>query len=318
MNRNNKNEREIHLGEQYEMRRKNISDYFLKFSRFARPWLMELAMKYKQSGDYLVHPFMLADLYEDEDDMEIALIASLLVDEDKDVYAQVSGLKNTLGDSPFEWYVTRSFVRCGLVDPLARIEGTDIMLRHLAELFQRIWDMEGYVSFDYDGGGDSIRRFSFHDNDLEEIVNNDVKERRETPFMSLLNRLAGVHGIKRWYWRLNFLLVRLYRRDGFGLGLWGNGGEWLSCPVNKDMERFLGTFFPDFRRYGFFDDSVTLLGFDDPTDFLYAYYGYRKLCAEKPEECRTFATTYRKWYDAGRYLSDHNSRLKGILPEIGW
>jgi hypothetical protein len=304
--------------ELYEMKRNNISDYFLKFSRFLRPWVIRLAKCYKECGDYVIHPFILADLYNDERDMEIALIASLLIDENKDIYAQVSGLKNVLGESPFDWYVSRRFAVYDSGDPYAKVDGTEIRFSHLSSLFHRLWDIEGCAYFDKDVDETNIRRYFIHDKDLEDVVREDVINNGDTPFMSLLSRLNGVKGVKRWYWNLNFMLIRLFRRDGFGLGLWGDGNQKLQCPVNRDLERFLGTLFPNYRRYGTIEDGISLIGFEDSVDFLYAYYGFKKLCAEKPKECQTFATTYRKWYDTGRNLIGHNLRLKGILPEIDW
>lgn len=296
-----------------ELMRRNIKDYFLNFSRYARPWLLELGKKFKESEDYPMHPFVLADLYEDPQDIETALFASLLIKEKdgQDITPQVISLKEVITDSPYRWYATRCFVNL----PDGRIPGTEISYSHVSQLFQRLWDIEGGCYFDYDSG-ETITRRVFMSTDLETEIRKDVESINETAFESLLFRLEGVHGIQYPYWKLNFLLMRLYRRNGFGIGLWGRGNERLLCPIKNDVERFLSIFFPDYRRYGSCEDAISLMGFEDTTDFLYAYYGYKRLCEEKPSECSTFATKYIRWYKNGSNI-DRSTRLRNLLPEFG-
>ncbi|MBR1526254.1 MAG: hypothetical protein IJ640_06295, partial [Prevotella sp.] len=73
-------ERALMLQERAELRKKNTGDYFVNFSRHLRPWLHELAQKYKERGEFPLLPMViLPSYYEDARDKEVAVFAGLLI-----------------------------------------------------------------------------------------------------------------------------------------------------------------------------------------------------------------------------------------------
>ena len=102
--------------------------------------------------------------------------------------------------------------------------------------------------------------------------------------------------------------------DGFGLGLWSVDPSELKSPLSSDLRTFLGTFFPDYKRYGTVDDAINKFGFDRDCDFFYAFLAYKELQKRNPKVCSDFATTYLRWYLIGAMKKPY--QMREILPKI--
>lgn len=297
--------------EREEIRKKNIADYFLNFSKWHRKWMQELADRYKERGEFGVHQFMLADYYTEPKDKELALFASLVVSDNDNVLMQVQHLKEILTESPSQWYKDRGFVWLGMGrNQDKHINGGGAPYWRLARLMQRMWSIDYSLYYEDDNGMKSLCLA----NDVESEVLSIIKGGYVSPFAALTS-LFSDSSVCNPLWSYNLLLLRLFRSDGLGMGLWGRGNEPLSCPWKPDMTLFLSTWFPDYRRYSSNrQDCVKLFGLKDDVDFFYAYLGYKELQKRNPKECSNYATTYLRWYEGT--VKKKPYQMREILPEI--
>ena len=268
-----------------------------------KPWLQELADAYKKRGEFGIHQFMLADYYTVPKDKELALFASLVVSENDNVLMQVQHLREILTDSPTQWYNNRGFVSLGIGrNQDKRINGGGVQYWKLSRLMQQIWFAE------HENWGNETKAW-----DLESEILRTMRLHSCTPFCALTGIFDDVQG--PLLWNCNLLLIRLFRSDGLGMGLWGHGTETLLCPWRSDMTQFLATWFPDFRRYSINrQDCVKLFGLKDDVDFFYAYMGYKELQKRSPKECSEYATTYLRWYDGTVRKKPY--LMKRMIPAI--
>lgn len=283
--------------ENEESRKKNIGEYFVNFSRHTRPWLKELAADCKERKDFGIHPFVLADYYTKPEDKETALLVSLLINDNENVRLQVECFRQLMGDSPFEWFDSREFV--GLTTGRKqnkRVDGAWVYYWEIGKLLDRFYH---------------IRR---DHGDLESAILQTMQVTRCTAYEAMTFYLSDSPNVGFYEWKLNIFLLRLFRTDGLGLGLWGQGNEKLFCPYNHDMRLFILNWFPDYNRYGSFRQAIELFGFEDSVDFFYAYLGYKELQRRKPRECSIYATKYRTWYEGGIYRKPF--RWREITPSI--
>lgn len=291
-------DRALRLKEKADLRQKNIGDYFLNFSKYLREWLHRLSQDYKERKDFGIHPFILADYYQKPEDKEVALFASLLVSDNDNIRKQVDHLRRLISDAPYQWLSNREFVRLSMgSNQNKRIEGSAVYFWQLSSLFNQIYN---------------VRQ---HFGDMETAVLQTMNIQNCNAFAALTYYLSGLEGIGSYWWKMNLLLLRLFRKDGLGLGMWGYGNEYLICPWNRDVTEFMQMWFPDFKRYGTPEGNcLKLFGFEDEVDFFYAYLGYKDLQKRKPEECSRLATTYANWYENGTIVKPY--KWKSLLPEI--
>ena len=291
-----------------ETRKKMVSDYFKNFSIYHREWMQKLADKVKERGEYGIHRFMLADYYQNPKDKELALMASLVISENDNILMQVEHLKQLLTDDPTSWYNDRGFVSLGINKNRTKtINGSGQPMWKLANVFGRVWDIEhptvaGHAPTIY-----------MDQTDFESEVLTTIRNNRTNAWGALTYYLTDV-GIGHFYWSLNFLALRLFRRDGLGMGLWGRGDEELLCPWNSELSLFLKTWFPDFRRVGTPEFCVKQFELRDDLDFFYAWLGYKELQKRNPKACSEYSTKYLRWYDLG--IKKRPSQMKEIMPEI--
>ena len=84
-----------------KVRQKNVRDYFLQYSQAVRPWLKELAEKYKDRGEFPLMPIqILPSYYTDVRDKEIAAFVALLIPETENVLKNIGEFRQMLGESP--------------------------------------------------------------------------------------------------------------------------------------------------------------------------------------------------------------------------
>lgn len=291
-----------------EARRKSVADYFLNTSRFHRPWLIELAERYKSRGEFPVMAItLLPSYYESLADKEVAAFAALLITDNGKMLEKVSEMRAMLGGSPWEWFEKRMFVPLAIGSARELVTG-GVKNCKIAEIFGRLWEACHAMDYEIPSAGISemvVTRIGV-------MLDAEAKERGHSYLKVLTNMLELSDACQDYGIRL--LLQFFLAPDGFSLGAWVNERQELKCPLTKDLKLFLQTWFPDYRRFGSVDEAIRLFGFERDCDFLYAYLGYKELQARHPSECSEKATRYLSWYTRGTYRKPH--RWRGILPQI--
>lgn len=295
-----------------KVRQKNVRDYFLQYSQAVRPWLKELAEKYKTKGEFPLMPIQIlpsyyTDVRDSIQDKEIALFAALLIKEDAE-FEQIREFRELIGDSPWEWFGKREFVRLGIGRVQDRRTG-GVMNWKIAKLMDRLWDKCLIMSGEIPIIGCKkifIRPIGF-EIDL-------IAKAQQCSYFDVLTYLVEDCGVGDYFYKLRLLLMIAATYDGFGLGLWSVDQSELKCPLTTDLRTFLATFFPDYKRYGNSDDAIHLFGFERDCDFFYAYLAYKELQKRNPKVCSEFATTYLKWYEIAARKKPF--QFREILPEI--
>lgn len=281
-----------------KVRKKNVRDFFLQYSQALRPWLKELAEKYKAKGEFPMMPMVvLPSYYTDARDKEIALFAALLIKEDAE-FEQIREFRELIGDKPWEWFEKREFVRLGIGRVQDRRTG-GVMNWKIAKLMDRLWDECCGKHTAHTTFGQAIKKFA---------------EKQRCSYFDVLTYLVEDCGVGDYFYKLRLLLMILMTDDGFGISLWQNHNAQLLCPHTSGLRTFLSTWWPDFRRFGFIDDAIHEFGLDRDCDFFYCYLAYKELQKKKPKECSEFATTYIRWYSLAVRKKPY--QFREILPEI--
>ncbi len=302
-------DRAVFLKELSELRKKNVGEYFENFTRHHRPWLHELAQRYKERGEFPVMPMtLLPSYYTNAQDKEIAVCAGLLLNDGDKTLEHVQAFRKMIGDSPWKWFETRSFVSLSLgKNQHKRFGGVDGW--KIARLFDKLWNECHILTY--------------------EIPSTDVKESFVRPigiqveliakaqqcsYFDVLTYMLEDCCVGNYFYKLRLFLQILVCSGGFSLGLWDNDPCGLKCPLTSDLRLFLQTWFPNYRTFGSVDDAIRLFGFERETDFFYAYLGYKELQKRNPMRCKLYATKYTDWYDGG--IKKKPYQWREIIPEI--
>ena len=302
-------DRAVFLKELSELRKKNVGEYFENFTRHHRPWLHELAQRYKERGEFPMMPMtLLPSYYTNVQDKEIAVCAGLLLNDGDKTLEHVQAFRKMMGDSPWKWFETRSFVSLSLgKNQHKRIGGVEGW--KIARLFDKLWNECHILTY--------------------EIPSIDVKESFVRPigiqveliakaqqcsYFDVLTYMLEDCCVGNYFYKLRLFLQILVCSGGFSLGLWDNDPCGLKCPLTSDLRLFLQTWFPNYRTFGSVDDSIRLFGFERETDFFYAYLGYKELQKRNPMRCKLYATKYTDWYDGG--IKKKPYQWREIIPEI--
>ena len=282
-----------------KVRQKNVRDYFLQYSQAVRPWLIELAEKYKAKGEFPMMPMVvLPSYYTDARDKEIALFSALLIKEDAE-FEQIRKFRELIGDKPWEWFRNRGFVRLGIGRVQDKRTG-GVFNWKIAKLLDRLW--------------------SFSRNEWDRTmltVDDTVREAARIDSCSTFGSLTWICedcGVGDYFYKLRLLLMIAATSDGLGIGLWEKPQARLLCPLTSGVRTFLSTWWPDYRRFGAVDDAIHEFGFEVDCDFFYCYLGYKELQKRNPKACSEFATTHLKWYEIAARKKPF--QFREILPEI--
>lgn len=306
--RKKKLERAIRLRERSQIRKKNLKDYFLNFSKEHLPWLHELAMKYKECGEFPMIPMViLSSYYDDTRDKEIAIFAGLLIKEDVE-FGRIQEFREMLGKSPWEWFEKREFVKLSLGTVqnkrIGGVEGWKI-----ARMFDKLWNECHIMTYEIPNAGikETIVK------SLGMMVDS-IARVQQCSYFDVLTWILEDCGVGNYFYKLRLLLMVLGTSDGFGKGLWDVAPEELKCPIVIGMRDFVKMWFPDFSRAGDIDNAIRLFGFERECDFFYAWMGYKELQKRNPEGCSLYATRYTSWYECGSMM--HKFFWKRIQPKI--
>lgn len=282
-----------------KVRQKNVRDYFLRYSQAVRPWLKELAEKYKAKGEFPLMPIqILPSYYNGLQDKEIAAFVALLIPDTENVLKNIGEFRQMLGESPWEWFKNRGFVRLGIGRVQDKRTG-GVFNWKIAKLMDRLWGEGCGTTATYTTFGQAIKKFA---------------ERQRCSYFGVLTYLVEDCGVGDYFYKLRLLLMIVATSDGLGLGLWSVDPSELKCPLTTDLRTFVSTWFPDYRRFGSVDDAIHEFGLDRDCDFFYAYLAYKELQKRNPKVCSKFATTYIRWFALGARKKPF--QFREILPEI--
>lgn len=282
-----------------KVRQKNVRDYFLRYSQAVRPWLKELAEKYKAKGEFPLMPIqILPSYYNGLQDKEIAAFVALLIPETENVLKNIREFRQMLGESPWEWFKNRGFVRLGIGKVQDKRTG-GVFNWKIAKLMDRLWGEGCGKTATYTTFGQAIKKFA---------------ERQRCSYFDVLTYICEDCGVGEYAYKLRLLLMILMTDDGLGISLWENHNAQLLCPLTSGVRTFLSTWWPDYRRFGSVDDAIHEFGFERDCDFFYAWLGYKELQKRNPKACSEFATTYLKWYEIAARKKPF--QFREILPKI--
>ena len=280
------------------IRKKNVKEYFLNNSKWHREWLMKLAERYKEKGDFPMFPMaVLPSYYESQQDKDIALFAALLLPEDAE-FERIGVFRELLGDAPWRWFKNREFVRLS-TGKMQDKRTAGVVNWRIAKLFDKLWGECFCGDIKYENLNDLVW---------------DIARIQFCSYYGVLTYLVEDCCVGDYENKLRMLLMLACMDDGVGIGLWEKPQEQLLCPLSADVRLFLRTWFPDYKRYGSTDDAIRLFGFEWDCDFFYAYLGYKELQKRNPKECGEYATKYLNWYENGYRKKPYQWRE--ILPEI--
>ena len=292
-----------------KVRKKNVRDYFLQYSQAVRPWLKELAEKYKAKGEFPLMPIQILPSYYDSlQDKEIAAFVSLLIPETENVLKNIGEFRQMLGESPWEWFKNRGFVRLGIGKVQDKRTG-GVFNWKIATLLNRIWEHieKSPHAILLIGVKPKFKYLA-----IEALIERASRE-CHCSYYDVLTYLVEDCCVGSYDYKLRLLLMIAATSDGFGLGLWSVDPSELKSPLTTDLRTFLATFFPDYKRYGNSDDAIHLFGFERDCDFFYAYLAYKELQKRNPKVCSEFATTYLRWYEISARKKPY--QFREILPE---
>ena len=276
-------ERRFRLNSDRAIRAKTSSEFWIGFTKHFRPWLYELTRKYKERGEFpLMGCWLLPSYYMKREDIEVAVIASLLISDTCRVMERVTAFREMMRDEPFEWFKNRGFVSLGFGKERVKKTGEvdNSRIAEYLDLFHSQW-------------AERERRFPYIFDRIFCDVYSSSKER-------LLRMVMGTS-------------------DGIGRGLWNVGDHELRCPLTKEVMYLLKTFYPDYYRNHDYDAAVHQFGFKRDCDFFYAALAYQELCKRNPKGCLRLATLFNKRYDECNIRYANSLTEWGrILPEISF
>ena len=304
-------EHALKLKELEEIRKHNISNYFLNQSKYHRPWMQELADRYKdglRTGTVaapLIPMAVLPSYYTDKRDREIAAFASLLI-RDEGRYGEtvshqldsVLTFRGLLGNHPWEWFLRRDFVCLSMGNEQNKRTG-GIENWKIAKLMDILWNEHNYPIIQFSGIEDTLRRLS---------------SVQLCSYFDIMTYLLEDCCVGQFFYKLRVLLLVLGTADGFGLGVWEIPKDQLKCPLAYGLRDFIKTWFPDYNRIGSIDDAIRQFGLRGECDFFYAWLGYKELQKRNPKGCSAYATTYLRWYDNGERKKP--CKWRAIQPDI--
>lgn len=271
-------------------RKEVLRRFLVDFTEWHRPFLHELAERYKARGRFPYLPVReLALSYVDDCDKEVAALAGVLIAEGAKSEENVRAFRSMMGDSPYEWFIRRSFAMVATGD--RQNERTGGMVN---------WKMARYFDYLYKG----------HRGCFEQTAN-------------LPLTIMSAVGKANYLYRLQLLWLIMCTADGMGLGLWKTSQRRLKCPESDGLRRFVKTWFPEISLRGLpaglfsYGEVIRMLGFERESDFFYAYLGWEELCRRNPKECSRYVTVYNKRYSEGnKQTARYWTGDRRILPDI--
>lgn len=254
-------------------------------------WLKKLAGEYKE---HCALPLSLCDYYDKKEDIEVAAVVECLLREPLDDSPKrnddIIELRNIIGKNPSEMVRTRNFLHILPSDEKdIELGSSGILLTDIFNTLDWIWEIRVKIGATIE---DAITKKSYPS--LSERIERNIP-------------MASTH----------LLLMRMCLDDGIGKGIWHSvSPEDIPCPQDKSLIRLVRKLYSVGRmREEDLDEVVSFLGFDIPCEFVYAYWGYRKLGDAMDAFERIFPNlingkmSFRSWKDNYHKGAD-------LLPKI--
>lgn len=285
-----------------ESYKRNVGRWFDTFSVHVRPWLYELAERYKERGIFAPLPvFTLPSFYSEKMDREIAAIIGACMS-DKEDLQNVSALYSMIGPELREWFTDRQFIHYSFAGRNKAV----IEWKTLAPLLNRIWEVCSCRTYRVNGGKFTLLT------DVEEGIKKMASEQGK----SFLETLEGV--FQEFYIsgriKARYVTLVLAASDGFSLGGWNIDHREIKTPTEKKFRDFASLWIPGWSSVFSFDEAVSLIGFENDYDFIYAKYAFDEMLKQKPDEIRLLVRRYNSWYKKG--IIYKYSFWKKIIPKI--
>lgn len=280
-----------------ELKWKILSEYVAHFGRYHLPWLHELAERCKASGELPVWAVVTLPMYyRDIRDREVAAFAGTLLKEDC-TYGQIQEMREMLGEHPWEWFEGREFVQLSL-GSVQNLKTGGVRNWVISRMYDRLW-RECQTANEYGGMTGGISRA------ISRLTDTGVV----TVYGALCHLVGGMVCKPSFSLRL---LAHLYVCD---FKVVTEDPLDMRCPVADGIRGFIDTWIPDYDAHlGTLDDAISLFGFENHYDFLYAYLGYEELKKKDPKACSVYATAYHRWYVKG--VRKNASQWRSIQPEL--
>ena len=280
--------------EDVEVAKKTRQDYFSEFSTYHREWLRELVAKYKDRGMFPIFPTQIIEYYSDDADKEVAIISTFCMDWNKNELEQIAVLRDMMGEHPYEWYKSRSFVTLGIgKNQGRRLEGNPaVSYWKIAKLFSILYDM---------------------------CHGRNVSVLKRGGLANFCKKVKEVCNFPNMEYKRGVVELVLRTSDGIGRNLWATDPQKVKSPVTSKIRAFIRLWFPDVDSKWTFDESVSLFCLEYDYDMFYAYLAYQELCRVNPVECRKYLTRYQsRWKTGAYYRRCEWSGSRNIMPEINF
>lgn len=263
-------------------RKRNLVEYFLRKTKFLRPWMRNLVDEYMERGIFAQLPTDIMHAYTDKNDREVAGIASLAIRDNELISLQISDLRREMGASPWEWFTERQFASLGVQNGKKTVQGSkgNVKWWMVAKLMDAVWDVWDKKK------GDTLER-CIHPAVFERVICRAMEN-------------AGIQ--KEASYSARLLRLALTSTDGTGQGLWDSYPEQERCPLGKKERMFMRLWFPEWTLYLMpADEVVELFDLERPCDMFYAAMAWNDLCLTRPKQCARQVTLYQRWWWRNTY-----------------
>lgn len=280
-------------GDYIDHRKYRQTKYFKRFSKYHIPWMQELIAAYKERGQFPLFPTFIANYYEDKQDKELAIIATMCLNWNRDVLSQIQRLRELMGEHPHEWFRNRGFV----VLSIAKNQETMLM----EDSGSKYWKVAKFFSELYD---------KCRDKTLRKVFANPGS------FMRYIQ--SSEFGLGSNVYKASVIELVLRASDGFSFGLWPTTPSRIKTPVKSKIKTFLGVWFPDYAKGSWdFEEAVSIFGLEKNYDFFYFYLAWEELKNSNKDECVLYSTRYVYRYKNGIFLPPSSwIGSHGQMPEI--
>jgi hypothetical protein len=279
--------------------RQNVmGKFFSEFYEPIRPFFRELVSAFKASPKHNI-PVYIADYYDDRHDKEVAVLSTLCMRWDKDIYSQVQAMMDIIGKNPWEWFISRSFVNISVGNiQKNRLLGTSGMKYwKIARMFDRF-----YMLFCECGALESIG----------ECFQDRKGCLRFSQFMS--DVFSEIECEDKYGYKASVVELVMRDTDGIGLGLW-NRRKVTGCPRSLEIFKFMRIWIPEFNQVSWdFPATIRWFGLDRESDFMYLWLAWSALSRKKPKQCSRLSSLFYTRFAMGVRFSP--SRWKNYFPDI--
>lgn len=279
---------------------KGLRDYYTDLFKVIRldTFFRSLADKGREERAFGVSPLLLPEHYADTKDKVFAVFVSLLMSENKGtMLAQVSNLRDLIGEHPYDWATNRLYV--------GRVTG-DMANRRMGAPYITYADAGMFIS--------QLLQIIEDHGSIYEAVTSDSSHIFPSDSIAWL---LGDCFLERMAMQIDRILLYLCEITG----LWAEQTGWtLHCPVDACVWRFVDKFIPTWRNLFDTFDIASIFGLTKETDLWFAAYAYeQRLLNDGEGKYFYFEKYYNKKITKERcdYKEANNRRrLRATVPTV--